>query len=157
MGDYREIRITRDQVFKPSMEPVLVELKDLIRHPFTAKAHFEKISLHFDGFACAKSELWTVPEFRDFIVQLSSKFPYWLFFLTKETDSLQIIVKCFLLPHIAQKEERKINGPLLEQHLTQLAFPALNQLLQWCDFNEETNISMSEEVIKYFEKHPPFS
>jgi hypothetical protein len=98
LSDFISIVISRQDVRSQNIEPTLSILKKFTHTPQMARNFMERISISFEGYDEDTRELDEIPEVRDFVHKLDDEFPYWLFFLSKETSGLKCIMRCFLLP-----------------------------------------------------------
>ena len=99
-----------------------------------------------------RSELWEIPEVRNYIVELDSQFPYWLYFLSKDGMGLYVILKCFLLPFLNPDGEKEINGKRLQNYLEQRGFLAMNHLCEITNITEKENAEMTDRLMNYLNK-----
>ena len=78
------IVITRQEVESVNITRALNLLQPLLASPQTARSHFEKIDVAFDGYDDDTRELFEIPDVRDFVFKLDEAFPYWGFIFVQE-------------------------------------------------------------------------
>ena len=78
-----------------------------------------------------------IPEIREYVRLLDEKFPYWLFFLTKNGLGLQAITFCMMSPYLTEQARREILPQQLAQLLSNRWFPAMNHMCIATGFSKE--------------------
>jgi hypothetical protein len=115
--------------------------------------HFrEKVDISFSGYDNRAEELWEIPEVRNYIQEIDNKYPYWLYFMSKNRQGLHVVLKCFLLPYLTKEAEKKVNGPMLQEYLEKRGFPACNRLCSKHQISGYENEQMTNRLLKYL--HP---
>jgi hypothetical protein len=66
----------------------------------------ERVDFRIHGWDHSTEELFENPDVRDFVYELDEVFPFWLFFLSKHTDSLKFVTLCFLPPYLSPDGRR---------------------------------------------------
>ena len=69
----------------------------------------EKVNIVFTGINPGDKNLWEIPEVRKYIQKLDDEFPYWLYFLSKEGDGLNLIYECRMIPFLNPEDEFDLN------------------------------------------------
>jgi len=149
--DHLSLLINRDEVVKSDLSALKKLFDQLLGNLDLANYFKERIDISFDGYNTTREELWEIVEVRRFVVQLDNIFPYWLFFLTKHGDSLSVIIRCFLLPHLKPEGNRKHNLPKLQEYLEHRGFPALNQMCVSLGLGEKEIERLTQSTMSYIE------
>jgi hypothetical protein len=147
--DYLIISISKEEIINMDFSNTLHLLNQL-----TSKIEFieffrERVDISIDGYDNARDELWEIPIVRNYIVELDTKFPYWLYFLSKNGNGLKVIINCFLVPFLKPLAAKEINGKRLQEYLEKRGFLAMNQLCKIANLSEEENIEMTNRLVKY--------
>lgn len=143
------IVISRQDIITKNIGPTLDVLQSCIETPHKARDFMERISISFHGYDQDVRELDEIPEVRDFVYMLDEKFPFWLFFLSKETSGLQCIMRCFLLPFLKKEVANDINSKKLGELLTTRWFPALNHISDYVGLSESEVNSITDRTVAY--------
>jgi hypothetical protein len=146
--------VTRDEVEAKDMSSVLEALRGLVASPEIARTYFEQVDIAFHGYNDTSEELFEIPEVRDFVYELDSHFPYWLFFLDKSALGLQFIAYSFLPPFLTNEAKNKIYPERLDALLTKRWFPAMNQICDWVGFTEEQIEALTNRSVDYLLEGP---
>ncbi len=146
------IVISRKQVEAGDINSILNILNRLIESPEMAMAHMEKVDIAFDGYNEISEELFEIPEVREFIHRLDEKFPYWLFFLSKDMLGLQCLMFCFLQPFLTDEAKARIHPQKLSELLLNRWGPALEHIAQFAGLDEEQVKTIALRSSFYFQK-----
>lgn len=152
--DFLTVVISKDEILRRDTSESMKVFRQLLSSPEIAKSFRERVEISFEGYNNSRDELWEIPEVRNYVIQLDSEFPYWLYFLSKKGTGLYAIIRCFLLPHLNPKAEKDINAPRLQSYLETRGFPAMNQLCERFDISEVENIEMTNRFTDYFTNRP---
>lgn len=147
--DFLTIIISKDQVDRNDISISNNILQQLITDVEITNHFRERIEVSFDGYDNTTKEIWEIPEVRSFVVELDSKFPYWLYFLTKNGGGLFAVLRCFLLPHLMPEADKQINGIRLKKYLDNRGFPAMNHACNIANISEAENINMTDRFFEY--------
>lgn len=147
--DFINIVISKEEVDARDYSGPLDILNQLISEVSIAQYFKERVDIGFDGYNNTSDELCEIPEVRNYIVELDSYFPFWLFFLSKECTGLYVVIKCFLLPYLAPEANRRLIGPKLREYLENRGFPAMNHLCEVVEISEMENIEMTNRLVQY--------
>lgn len=148
--DFLTVVISKDEILRRDTSEPMKLFRQLLSNQQIARYFRERLEISFDGYNNVRDELWEIPEVRNYVIQLDSEFPYWLYFLSKKGTGLYAIIKCFLLPHLNTKAEKDINTPRLQSYLETRGFPAMNQLCERFEISEVENIEMTNRFTDYF-------
>ncbi len=154
--DHLSIVISRDEIEKEDFSGPLKVLNQLTANITNIKYFREKVDVSFDGYNNTRDELWEIPDVRNYIIQLDSKFPFWLYFLSRNGGGLYVIIKCFLLPFLTPAADKKVNGEKLQNYLEERGFLAMNHLCDVAGVSEEENVKMTNRFLNYFFKNQVF-
>lgn len=144
------IVVEKEDVMKGNVQPYLETLNILISSKENMIKYYEGVDISINGYEHTSEELFEISEVRDFVYKLDKKFPYWLFFLSKNHLGLQMIAYCFLLPHLTDEARANYHPKQLSELLTNRWFLAMNQILDYLNLSEEENIKLTDRVMKYF-------
>lgn len=147
--DFLSFTISKEDILKSDFTGPMNILGQLTSDIYVMKYFRERVDIIFDGYNETSSELWEIPEVRNYVLELDSKFPYWLFFLSKNGNGLFVILKCFLLPYLEPIAEKEINGKRLQNYLEQRGLLAMNHLCELSGVTEEENIEMTNRLVDY--------
>lgn len=150
--DFLNIVISKDDVLKKDFSSPMNILQQLIASPKVALYFKERVDIYIDGYNECRDELWEIPEVRNYVNELDEKFPFWLYFLSKNGGGLYVIIKCFLLPFLTPEAENEYNIPKLEGYLLNRGFLAMNQICEYTGLSEEENVEMTNRGLKYLTK-----
>jgi hypothetical protein len=98
--DYLMLVVPRDEVEAGDIEPVLSILATLITSRRTVRAFMERVSIAFDGYNDTTAELFEIEDVRAYVRLLDGRFPYWLYFLDKRTNSFDAMWRCYMPPDL---------------------------------------------------------
>ncbi len=147
--DFITIVVTRQEIQAGNKANVLESLKTLISSPETARKWFERVDIAIDGYNQTREELFEIVEVRNFVQELDDEFPFWLFFLSKRDTGLQCIAYCFLPPFLTQAAKAEIFPQQLDSLLSKRWFPAMNQLCDWVEMQEDDIEMLSDRSVQY--------
>jgi len=141
--------VSRDEIERLDLSNCLQVLNSLIESREKAMRFRDRVVFGVDGYNDDPRELFEIPEVRTFIRELDGKWPYWLFFLSKATDMLAMIMFCL-------SKYQKVDAGLacydprdLETFLY-LHFDALNSLFDQFDLDKALNLEISKAIFDYF-------
>jgi hypothetical protein len=95
--DHIQLIISRAEVEAGELQGPLSVLQQLATRD-AALQFMEGVAIAIDGYNDDPRQLFEIPEVRDYVGKLDAGFPYWLFFLTKTSESLWMILLCFVPP-----------------------------------------------------------
>lgn len=144
------IGIDRGDIESGNIDGVLSVLNKLLESPSVAKANCENIHIAFGGYDNDPRELFEIIEVRDFVHRLDERFPYWLYFCSKESEGLRAVMFCFLLPYLTDEAREEDHREKIANLLTIRWFPALNHICDYVDADEQENIRLTEATFGYF-------
>jgi hypothetical protein len=143
--DFVTIVATKSQVLSQDRSEILEVFQALTASPATARQYCERVDFAVDGYNNTRLELYEIPEVRGFIADLDTRFPFWLFFLSKHSPGLQCITRCLVPPYLTPRAEM--------EHLAQLLsgrwFPAMNHMCEKVGMSERQIEAMSTRVMDY--------
>ncbi len=153
-GDPLCIVVSRENVESANIEPVLEALKSLIKSPQIARANMEKVDIAFDGYNYDNRELDEIEEVRNYVFDLDDKFPYWLFFLSKNLSGLHIILRCSLLPYLTDEAIAEMHPKQIQDLLTKRWLPALYQVSEFAGLSESEDHDLMDRSLTYIWQDP---
>lgn len=150
--DFMTIIVSKEEILSGDTKGVLEALRALISTPESALQWKEKLDFAVDGYNDVQSELFEIPEVREFITAVDEEFPFWLFFLSKHAVGLQFIAYCFLPPFLNPDASKRVFLERLDDLLSRRWFPAMNQVCDWVGLSEIEIESMSDRSVDYLLK-----
>lgn len=115
-----------------------------------AKKYKESIDLSVFGYEDDPRELYEIPEVRNWMQKLDKQFPYWLYFLSKETRSLAFIPLALCDFYIDRKLRIiEISNPCLSRYI-EAHFPAMNEMCYFAGFDDIEIFELSTRVVTFF-------
>jgi hypothetical protein len=148
------VLISRDEIEGRVASSTPGVLNSFLSSPGRALSFFEKVDITFHGYDSDSRELFEIPEVRNFVVELDSKFPFWLFFLTKRGQGLLCIMLCFMPPYLTENARKTIHPQRLDELLSKRWFPAMNQICDYVGLSHRENERLTERVADYFMNGP---
>lgn len=149
MFDSLSIVISRQEIESKDISVPLNSLKQLILSPTIARSYQEKVVIAVDGYNDISWELFEIPEVREYIYKLDEKFPFWLFFLSKSSSSLQFILLCFLPPFLTDEGKAEVFPGRISSLLSNRLFPAMNQVAEFAGLSEIEIEKLTDRAIEY--------
>ncbi|MDD3654883.1 MAG: hypothetical protein PHO01_12035 [Desulfotomaculaceae bacterium] len=146
----KNVRVSRQDVERQNIRPVLSVLSGFTASPQIAGAHMEKVDISFAGYEQDDRRPFEIPEVRDFVNLLDEHFPYWLFFLAKNCPGLQSIAFCFLLPHLADGAKAARQPWQLQELLTKRWLPAMHQISRYAGLDKDEIAELTDRAWRYF-------
>ena len=146
------IVITRQEVESVNITRPLNLLQPLLASPQTARSHFEKIDVAFDGYDDDNRELFEIPDVRDFVFKLDEAFPYWFYFLSKNGLGLQALILCFMPPYLTEEAKAQVFPERLQPLLLERWFPAMNYVCEFVKMPKEEVVRLTNRVMSYIAK-----
>jgi hypothetical protein len=125
-----------------------------------AEDHRERVDLSFAGWDDTPADLWEIDEVRTYVARLDEQFPFWLYFLSKETGALLAIAACLTRPAPTPRR-RRTGAPgvglgdvevitLLEERW----FPGLNALAERTGLTRAEIALITDRTARYFKDGP---
>jgi hypothetical protein len=150
IGEPFVIVISRDEV-EGRVPPTSPQaLMTCLSPPERARQLCGNLDIAFHGYDNDRRELFEIPEVRDFVSELDSQFPFWLYFLTRGGSGLQCIMLCLMPPYLTEAAQQTVHLRRLTDLLSTRWFPAMNHICEVVGFSEEKIESLSEGVVDYF-------
>jgi hypothetical protein len=148
------IVVAREDVERGNVSPTIASLGKCVE---TAQRIFEMretVELTFDGYSDDHRALYEILEVRHFVQKLDIQFPYWLYFLTKEGDSLSLITRCFLPPFLTTEARLRIFPEELDKLLARRWVPAVASLCQRLGMTNADIDALISRAQTYLESGP---
>ena len=146
--------ITREEIEAGDIRIALSVLQSCLASRDVICQRFEQLDVAFHGFNDDSREIFEVPEVREFMHQVDSEFPYWLYFLTKHQLGLQAITFCFLPPYLTEQAKRTLLPQYLDVLLNNRWWPAMNHICGAAGFTEDEIEHLSKRVLRYYISGP---
>jgi len=147
--DWVCVVFARQEVESLDIAPALKVLESLLYDAETVRMFQGQVGMSFHGYDSDPRELYQIPEVRQFLAALDSKFPYWFYFLSTNDDVLKMIALCLC-------RTREIDAgmaypdPADMQTFIVSHFAALNQVFDRYHLNESINEEISDLIANYF-------
>ncbi|MGY1868208.1 MULTISPECIES: caspase family protein [Nocardia] len=148
--DSLHLVVARTDIESGDIEPTLRVLQRLLSSTEHARDAQGILDLRIDGYNDTGDELFEIESVRAFIYALDEHFPYWLFFSSTHTSSLQMIALCFLPPFLTAEGKKRHFPPRLAQLLTNRWIPALNDVAAYAGLDDAQLRARSDEALGYF-------
>lgn len=148
--DLLTVVVERSEVEAPDTRRVASLLRELMASPAQARRRQGTLDLRIAGYDTHPNELFEIPEVRTYIQQLSREFPYWLYFASTKSSSLQMIALCHLPPGLTKNEKRAQFPIRLHDLLMGRWIPALNEMADFAGLAPEELRELSDRAIGYF-------
>ncbi|WP_157101587.1 hypothetical protein [Nocardia shimofusensis] len=147
----------REDVENGDIQPTLDVLSAVLTSPTQARRAMGAVDLAIHGYDHTPTELFEMDLVRSFVRHLDEAFPYWLFFSSLHSASLQMIALCFLPPFLTDEGKRQHFGPRLNDLLLKRWIPALNQMAEYVGLTDTELRDRSDAAIDYFTLGPAVS
>lgn len=144
IADHIRVVVSRDDVQRQDVAPVLATLKKLLASPEVARQYRERVDLAFDGYDDEHREFGEIKELRDYVRKLDANFPFWLFFLSKGRLGLKCVISCHLLPFLTDEGKARHHPEQLERLLNKRWFPAMQIVAEFAELPAEEIETMTE-------------
>jgi hypothetical protein len=148
------IGISREEVERKDISGPLETLKKLVATPETIREFKTRVDVSFSGYDHTREELFEIPEVRLFVYELNEKFPFWLYFLSRDFMGLQCLAYCFLLPYLTEEARLETHPKQLADLLEQCWGPALDKICTAAGETESEADALLESALVYFKSGP---
>lgn len=146
--------VSRQDVEEKQIEPTLRVLSRLLTDVSTVREYRERVDIAFHGYDGDSREPFEIPEVRRFVARLDDSFPYWLYFLSRESTGLQALAFCFLPPYLTQQAQRTIWPQRLTELVERRWAPALTDLAAKAGWSEADVDQLLATAGHYFLEGP---
>lgn len=125
-----------------------------------AEEHRERVDLSFAGWGGTPADLWHIDEVRTYVARLDEQFPFWLYFLSKETEGLLAIAACLTRPAPTPRGRRTGGsgvGLVDVEVITLLQerwFPGLNAVGELTGLSRAEIALITDRTVRYFKDGP---
>lgn len=146
------VAFARDVVESLALDRALSALRQLDATADSAREYRGTVEIVFRGFADDPREVHQIPAVRAFMHALTAQWPFWLYFCSKTSDSLLVVLLSLLDNTEAARgngtvafrvDPEQLNGLLLR------LFTAANDLHDRLHLDEQDNAALTGEVIDY--------
>ena len=144
------IVIARDEVEASDTAFTLEIFGRLLSTPETIRNFCLRVDVAFDGYSNVRDELFEMPAVRQYVSELDSKFPYWLYFLSRRHNGLGCIARCFLLPYLTEKAQAERHPKQLAELIENRWGPALNHICSACGHSQAEADELLSSAMNYF-------
>lgn len=154
--DFLAVGIGREDVERCDLKAILSVLKRLLRDRWTVERFRGRLDLGFHGYDHDPRELHEIEEVRRFVAELDKKFPFWLYFLNLDNDTLVVIFLCLCRYSRGSGRVLVLKDGERERFLLE-HYTAVNWLFVTDGLDEKDNEALTVQVSDYFEKRqkPP--
>jgi hypothetical protein len=146
--------VRRHDVEAGNTASTLRVLSRLLAGVATVREYRERVDIAFQGYDTDSRELFEIPEVRRFVAALDDSFPYWLYFLTRESTGLQALAFCFLPPYLTEEAQRTIWPQRLAELVGRRWGPAFADLAAKTGWSEADAAHMLATAGHYFLEGP---
>lgn len=146
--------VSRLDVNANRIKPTLTTLQKFLADSQVTRRYKERVDICFHGYDDDPQELFEIQNVRKFVQQLDDAFPYWLYFLTRESTGLQALAFCFLPPFLTEVARRRIWPERLAELLERRWGPALADLAFKAGWTAEEIHAMRASAMHYFLEGP---
>lgn len=120
----------------------------------------EDLDFAWEGYEDDDRELWQIPEVASFVDDLNRRWPYALYFLSRQGNGLQVMQFVLTGATIASASpdgdlRLTFDSNRLKHLLVDSWFPAMNRLCALAGIGDETNTAMSASAQSYLRSGPP--
>lgn len=88
--------IAKQSIMECDISFALAKLHDISGDPKKGASYCGRIVLVIDGFDTDPRELFEIPEVRRYVKSLDELWPYWYFFLSQASESIQMVESCLV-------------------------------------------------------------
>jgi hypothetical protein len=148
-ADVVTVIASRKEVLARNTREVSTALRGLTASRDLALKWRERVDFRIHGWDHSRDELFENPDVRDFVYKLDEVFPFWLFFLSKHSDSLKFVTLCFLPPYLKPDGRASEFPPRLNYLLMKRWFPAMNEICAWVGMSDTEIDVMTDRVVDY--------
>jgi len=145
--DSLDIIITKEDVLRQDTSGPMSYLSPLIDNEDFAVFFREKVNIRFDDSDLLGKSLDELPEVRKYILKLDNEFPYWFYFLSKESPGLFLIHQCHMLPFLSDEDEFDLNINQFKENIINKWLPAMTEM---CDFTNMSDQEMEEMCMRVY-------
>ena len=155
-GDFGPILIVigRDEVARQDTSGPLKVLNALLVNRETIRANQTNVDISFNGYGHTREELFEISAVRDYVQALDAKFPYWLYFLSRDFTGLQCVAYCHLLPFLTPEAQARRHPQQLGELIENRWGPALFDLCAKLGHTEAEANALLESAMAYFISGP---
>ena len=147
--DWLGVVISRRDVERLTIDSTLDTLQAALSDAETVRLFQGRVDVVFEGWNDDPRELYEIPEVRTFLHRLDAEWPYWLYFLSTELETLRIVTLCLCDAGKAGVGLAQISPTALSEFLMS-HFDALNGLFVTFGLDDSVNEQISERVAQYF-------
>jgi hypothetical protein len=152
-ADLTHVVVSRRSVESGDVTEALTALSGLL---VSAATYRERVDLTFAGYGERPAELWDIDEVRAYVARLDERFPYWLYFLSKETEALLVVAACLTRPAPVRPGGPGVGlvGAEVAALLEERWFPGLNAVAELTGLSHADTVLITERTTRYFRDGP---
>lgn len=146
------VAFARDVVETMALDCALHALRQLDATADSAREYRGTVEVVFKGYAEDPREIHQIPEVRQFMRALTERWPFWLYFCSKTSDSLLVVLLSLLDNTEVAREEGTVSfliDPDDLQRLLLRLLTATNDLYDRLQLDELDNARLTDEVVEY--------
>jgi hypothetical protein len=147
--DWLGVVVARRDVERVAIGDTLSTLQSVLADTETARLFQGRVDIGFEGWDDDPRELYEIPEVRTFLQRLDTEWPYWLYFLSTDLQTLRMVTLCLCQATRAESGLAKISPGVLGGFLIP-HFEAMNRLVAAFGLAESVNEQISDRVREYF-------
>lgn len=152
--DILKIVVDRDEVERKDLSGPLETLKKLVATREAIREFQTRVDIAFSGYDHTREELFEIQDVRIYVYELNEKFPFWLYFLSRESMGLQCLSYCFLLPHLIEEARRETHPQQLADLIEKCWGPALDKICSAAGHTESESDALLDSALVYFKLGP---
>lgn len=149
-GDPLVVVVSRQDVERGDIGPTLGVLARLLESVEVVRANEDAVEIAFHGYDDHPWELHDIEAVRTFVHKLDEKFPYWLYFLTKEGTGLTAIAWCFVPPFLTEEGRRTVGTERIKDLLERRWTPMLGIVCKQLGLTERETEQRFANAAHYF-------
>ena len=147
--DHLSLVISKQDVLQMNTQTYVDILNNLITDRYIVNKFRNRVDIAFEGYDTDPREIFEVAEIRKFVRQLDDVWPYWFFFLTKDTSALMALPLCLCNFTKIGPGRTQIDPGCMYEFVTK-HFHHSNLLFEKFNIPHDINATMTAEVIQYF-------
>ena len=148
------IVVTREAVDCRDITGPLTTLRRLMSSVEIIRQFRERVDISFDGYNSTTDELWQIPAVHDYVLALDEQFPFWLYFLSRQSYGLQCIGLCMLPVFQTEPAPSRVHTEMLTDILNKRWEPALIRLCNSAGLADSVADELTRSAHEYFVHGP---
>ena len=147
--NFLNVIVGHSDVPKLNVKPYVDILNNLLTDSYLVHKFRHRVDLAFEGYDSDAREIFKVPEIRKFVKKFDEVWPFWFFFMSKQSSTLKAIAFCLSSYNKVAPGLTRVEPGDLEEFLNR-HFHYVNILFEKFGLPEDMNIAITEEITDYF-------